>query len=927
MSDPQKPITGQHLPTGTVTFMFSDIEGSTRLWQEQPEVMSVAHARHDAILREAIESNHGYVFQIVGDSFSAAFHNAIDGLRAVLAAQRGLHQTSEFLESSEVPIRVRMGLHTGTAELLPDGKYDGYATIASTQRVMSAAHGGQTLLTQTTHDLLQNELPDDVILRDMGKHRLKDLRAPLRLYQVNAPDLSKDFPAIKSLDTQPNNLPAQLTSFIGREKEIAEIKAALTFIPSPRGRGEIRLVTLTGSGGTGKTRLSQEIGAQLLTSFQHGVWLVELAPLSDESQIIPALAQVFGLQELPFNPLAKLVEDYLRDKKLLLILDNCEHLIAGCARLADHLLHQCAGLKILASSREALGVAGEIAYRTPSLADSESTQLFVDRAHAANSNFKLTDANASSVAQICHRLDGIPLAIELAAARTKLLSAEQIATRLDDMFRLLVGGSRTALPRQQTLRALIDWSYDLLSDKEKRLLQFASVFVGGWMLEGLEFVAEEQSMLELLEQLVNKSLVVTEEHEGKMRYFLLETIRQYAREKLFEAKQASVARDRHFIHYKNSTNGLWYVTYFASEGQTQRLISQQAEIENLRAAFEWGLQNDAQGALELAASIGMIVSMMGGQLEGITMLKTAMEKFRALPPVEGEANRLQKEIYAHGCFTLGMLLQGTNEISSSRSLLQEAIAIARELGDKHMLGLGLEIYANASAMIKADDTAAAAQEGLEIFRELNDSIGMEMAYSNLARWAAIHGDFQESEKYVALAGASTKRGTITIASGFLNMGLGAGARFQGRFEVAQRHFEEGLRIFKHIGHKGMIAAMTSEIAHTQRALGNFAEAKKTYRETIKVFQDYGNRPSVAHQLECFAMIAIVEEEPQRAAELFGAAEAIRDATGHKPTDEEQAEEAQFITRLHTMLPEAEFNALWAEGKSMTMEQSIQLALG
>jgi tetratricopeptide (TPR) repeat protein len=550
----------------------------------------------------------------------------------------------------------------------------------------------------------------------------------------------------------------------------------------------------------------------------------------------------------------------------------------------------------------------------------------VDRARAANSKFSLTDSNASSIAQICHRLDGIPLAIELAAARTKLLSAEQIASRLDDLFRLLVGGSRTALPRQQTLRALIDWSYDLLSEEEKNLLRIASVFVGGWALDALEFVADEPNTLELLEQLVNKSLVVTEEHKGEMRYFLLETIRQYAREKLFEAKQAAAARDRHFIYYKNSTNDLWGSAYFATEEETLRLMSIQAEVENLRAAFEWGLQNHVQDTLELTASMAMSMTIAGGQLEGITLLKTAMEKFRALPPVEGKANRLRKEIYVHGCFSLGALLQGTNEIMSSRSILKEAVAIARELGDKHMLGMGLEMYASSSAMIKAEDAPTAAQEGLEIFRELNYNPGMWMAYSNLARWETLHGNYQEGEKYVALAQASMKARTISIQFGFLNVGMGMGARSQGRFDRAQQYFDEGHRIFKHIGHKGLIALVTSEIAHTQRTMGNYTEAKQTYRETIKVFQDYGNYPAVAHQLECFAMIAVAEEEPQRAAKLFGAAEAIREATAHKPTDEEEAAEAQFVNRLRAMLPEAEFNAFWAEGKSMTMEQAIQLAL-
>jgi predicted ATPase/class 3 adenylate cyclase len=921
------------LPTGTVTFLFTDIEGSTTLAQQYPAALPTLLARHHAILREAIEAHHGHVFQIVGDAFCAAFSTASDALNAALDAQRGLQHEAW----QPALIKVRMGLHTGAAQAGASeeraGGYAGYSTLARTQRVMSIAYGGQVLLSNPTAELVRDQLPAGVTLCDMGEHRLKGLAQPDRLWQLVAPNLATEFPPLKSLTTVPNNLPLQLTSFVGREKEIADIKSLLS---------SARLVTLTGSGGTGKTRLSQEVGAEELTSFANGVWLIELAPLSDPLQIIPALAQVFGLQELPFNPLDNLVLDYLRDKRILLLLDNCEHLIEACARLADDLLHQCAGLKILASSREALGIAGEVAYRTPSLSvpqdfrslgdfgslvDYEATRLFVDRARAANSNFKLTDSNASAIAQICHRLDGIPLAIELAAARVKLLSSEQIAARLDDRFRLLIGGSRTALPRQQTLRALIDWSYDLLSDEEKRLLQFASVFIGGWTLDALEFVADDPNTLELLEQLVNKSLVVAEERESEMRYFMLETIRQYAREKLFDAKQAAAARDRHFIHYKNITSGLWDIAYFAREGETQRLISIQVEVENLRAAFEWGLQNHVEDALELAANMAMSMSMMGGQIEGTTILKTAMEKFRALPPVEGDANRLRKEIYAHGCFSLGVLLQGTNEIMLSRSILQEAIAIGRELGDKHMLGIGLEMYANASAMIKADDTVAAAQEGLEIFRELNDSTGMEMAYSNLARWASVHGDFQESEKYVALAQATMKAGTIRIQSGFLNMGLGMGARFQGRFDVAQRHFEEGLSIFKHIGHKGMIAALTSEIAHTQRAMGNFAEAKKTYRETIKVFQDYGNRPSVAHQLECFAMIAIVEEEPQRAAKLFGAAEAIREVTGHKPTDEEQAEEAQFISRLHAMLSDTEFNALWAEGKFMTLEQAIQLALG
>jgi predicted ATPase/class 3 adenylate cyclase len=906
-----------NLPSGTVTFLFTDIEGSTRLAQQFPAELPTLLARHHAILHEAIAAHHGHVFQIIGDAFCVAFHTASDALNAALDAQRSLQHEAW----QPAPIRVRMGLYTGAAQAgVVDaiaGGYTGYGTLAHTQRVMSIAHGGQVLLSNSTAELVRGDLSAEVTLRTMGEHRLKGLVQLEQLWQLIAPDITTEFPPLKSLTTVPNNLPLQLTSFVGREKEIADIKRLLN---------SARLVTLTGSGGTGKTRLSQEVGAEVLTSFPNGVWLIELAPLSDPAQIIPALAQVFGLQELPFNPLANLVLDYLRDKKLLLILDNCEHLIEACARLADNLLHQCAGLKILASSREALGIAGEVAYRIPSLADSESTQLFVERAHAANSNFKLTDANASAVAQICHRLDGIPLAIELAAARARLLSAEQIAVRLDDRFRLLVGGSRTALPRQQTLRALIDWSYGLLSEEEKRLLQFASVFVGGWNLDALEAVSEDPQAIEHLEGLVNKSLVVTEERGSEMRYFMLETIRQYAREKLFDAKQASAARDRHFIYFNQLAEGLWNVYRFQGEVEIQRLKAIQVEMDNLRAAFDWGLQNHPEDMLALATNVAMSLSISGGQLEGTAMLKLALEKFRALPPAENNAMYKREELLMRACFSLGTITVGSGEIMLSRSALQEAITLARQLGDRFMLGYSLEMFSNASLFIKAEDALPAAQEGLEIFKELSDNAGLAIAYSNIARWAAINGNFEESQKYLALLQGITKDIPLSFQSGILLLGLAYNARFLKQFETAKRHFETGLKMFEYVGHKGFMTVMTTEIAHVERALGNYTKAKNTYQETIKVFQDAGNRPAVAHQLECFAMIAIVEEEPQRAAKLFGAADAIREVTGHKPTDEEEAEEAQFITRLHEMLSDTEFNALWAEGRSMTMEQAIQLAL-
>jgi predicted ATPase/class 3 adenylate cyclase len=689
------------LPTGTVTFVFTDIEVSTKLAQQYPDALPVLLARHHEILQAAIQAHSGYLFQVVGDSFSAAFHSAKDALEAALDAQRHLHKE----EWSPAPIKVRMGIHTGAAQLADDptieGPYSGYATLALTQRIMSAAHGGQILLSQSTYELTRDVLAEESQFIDKGEHRLKSILRPIRLYQLNAPDLPSQFAPLNTLEYSPHNLPDQLTSFIGREKEIAEIKSLLH---------SARLVTLTGSGGTGKTRLSQEVGAQELTNFPHGVWLIELAPLTDPAQIIPAMAQVFGLQELPFRPLASLVMDYLRGKTILLLLDNCEHLIEACARHADDVLHQCAGLKILASSREALGIAGERVYHTPSLANTESTQLFVDRAQAANSKFQLTESNASSIAQICSRLDGIPLAIELAAARVKLLLPEQIAARLHDRFRLLVGGSRTALPRQQTLRALIDWSYDLLSDEEKRLLQFASVFVGGWTLDALEAVADDPNIIEHLEQLVNKSLVATEERETEMRYFMLETIRQYAREKLFEAKQSSVARDRHFIYF-NQLSETWWET-FRSSNILPILSRIDDEIENFRAALEWGLENHTEENVRLAANFCVTSTMLSVPAEGVGIVMAAVERAKALPPAAGgEADLYRKKLIAKALFVQGMVGLGVGKLPLVVEAVQEAIAISRKIGDKQMLGYSLGMYYTASSFINLPQAEEAARAG------------------------------------------------------------------------------------------------------------------------------------------------------------------------------------------------------------------------
>jgi predicted ATPase/class 3 adenylate cyclase len=905
------------LPSGTLTFLFTDIEGSTQLWEKHPEEMRPALAQHDSILRASITANHGYIIKTTGDGAHAVFEKAIDAVNATLVAQRNLQSLSSFpqLSNSNLEIKARMGLHTGEAELRGNDYYG--QALNRTARIMSVAHGGQVLLSSITAEVIRERLPAATSLKDLGEYHLKDLSRPEHLYQLIAEDLKQDFPAIQAFTILHNNLPVQLTSFIGREKEMAEIEALLR---------SARLVTLTGSGGTGKSRLSVEIGRGELSSFTSGVWLIELAPLADPSQIIPTVAQVFGLQEHPFGPLAALLMDYLRDKKILLILDNCEHLIEACARLADDLLHQCTGLKILASSREALGIAGEVAYHIPSLADSESTRLFTERALAVNPNFHLTESNSSSVVQICSRLDGIPLAIELAAARVKLLSPEQIAARLDDRFRLLVGGSRTALPRQQTLRALIDWSYDLLSDEEKRLFRTASVFVGGWTLEALEAVAEDPNALEHLEQLVNKSLVITEARENQMRYFMLETIRQYAREKLFDAQEAAAARDRHFRYFDNLVEQVWDV--FRTENIITWRDWADDEIENLRTAVEWALDNHVEKSIQLAGNFCMVTGWIGNRMDDSLMLcKTAVDRVRSLPPVDGAANLERQKFLAKALFAEGMVGLSHGNMPIVIQDLQDAIATARRSGDKRVLGYSLEMYFTATTFISAPFAEEAAEEGFQIFtEEVDDYWGLSMAYQNKFRIAEARGEHLEKEKYRAKYRELVRQAPLSFQAGLFYLGMGMTENIQGNYETAKALFEEGMNVFKHIRNWNFQLIMTSELGHVARHTGKIDEAKKIYVETLKGWQNMGNRSAIANQLECFALIAITEEEPQRATILFGAAEALRERVQAPMTEYEQVEYDRSIIQLRSMLPETEFNPLWSEGRTMRMEQAIEMAL-
>ena len=792
-------------PTGTVTFLFTDIEGSTKLWEKHPDAMRRALVRHDDLLRGCIEGREGYVFKTVGDAFCAAFPTANRALEAALAAQLDL--AAEPWET-ETPLLVRMALHTGACEER-GGDYFGQ-TLNRTARLMAAGHGGQVLLSDVTQGLVRDALPPTVSLLSLDEHRLKDLGRPERVFQLLHPALPADFPALRSLDHPdlPNNLPQQPTSFIGRETQIDEAKARLA---------KTRLLTLTGSGGSGKTRLSLQIAAdyldQYLDQYHDGVWLVELAALTDPALVPQAVAQVLGAREEPGRPIQQTLVEALKAKRLLLVLDNCEHLVAACASLVADLLRNCPDVHLLASSREPLNASGEQTYRVPSLtlpdpkqaqtveslSQFEAVRLFIERAQAVQSSFVVTNQNAQAVAQVCFRLDGIPLAIELAAARVRSLSVEEVNTRLGHRFRLLTGGSRTVLPRQQTLRALIDWSYDLLTEAEKTLLRRLSVFAGGWPLAAVEKVCageyvEEWEVVDLLTGLVDKSLAMYEEGaDGAAgRYRLLETIRQYAGDRLGESGKSEDIRGRHqdfFLGIAEEAER----NQFGS-GQNLWLNRLETEQENLRAALSASLDENegTEAGLRLTGALTTFWYRSGQLHEGRQHFAAALTRATSVSPTQARAKAL--------CGA-GVLAQGQGDHEDATDLLRQSLAISQALGDRagcslplrHLGGIAWrrgnfteagELYSECLAIQRQFDLPAQAvtlwllglnasslgerslalsnfRQCLALSQKQGDLWTTMRAYEGLAAFASEEGDYEAAQQYcekgLAFAGQTEDR--------------------------------------------------------------------------------------------------------------------------------------------------------------------------
>ena len=615
-------------PTGIVTFLFTEIENSTLLAQEHSKIYQTVLEKHDKILTDTIEINNGFIFKKVGDAFCICFNNEEDAVNASIEIQKRI--TAE--DNGKVKIKVRIGIHKGEAEYI-NRDYMGYVTLSRSQRIMSVANGEQILITKEIYNSLTNS-NSLYSFRDLGKRILKNIILPEHIYQILAEGIPSDFPPLNILDARQNNLPSQLTNFIGRKKEIEDIKKLFP---------DTRMLTLTGTGGTGKTRLALQIASEFLDEFENGVWIIELSPITDPELIVKEISNVLNLKENPGTDNLELLKEFLKDKKILLIFDNSEHLLSRCSPLAEALLTFCAGLKIISTSREAFNISGEIIYRVPPLSlpvnikietaetlmEFESVKFFLDRAVSVNSNFKLTNENIYIVAELCKKLDGIPLAIELASKRVTILTVEKIYDRLTDRFKLLTGGNSTALPRQKTLRALIDWSYDLLNFNEQLLLQRLSVFQGGWSLEAAEQICCDESiddidLLDLMNSLLDKSLINFIEENGKTRYGMLETIKVYSMEKLTDKLNDY---QKHIDYYLKLTDYDFHIQNGTGQIEWLRIIK--SEIDNIRICIQRALDFKLNEAALIAINMHDFWSKKGYFSEGFETLLKVLESLHA----------------------------------------------------------------------------------------------------------------------------------------------------------------------------------------------------------------------------------------------------------------------------------------------------------
>jgi predicted ATPase/class 3 adenylate cyclase len=903
----------------TLTFLFTDIEGSTALLRRVGEgVYAQVLAGHHAVIRSALAAHGGREIGTQGDGFFVVFSSPREGVAAVLDMQQGL---GAHAWPAGEQVRVRMGVHCGEAEQTATGLVG--LEVHRAARVAAVAHGGQVLVSETAAALVRDWLPPGAVLTDLGSHRLKDLGRPELIFQLGAAGLQAEFPPLRSLGNPalPNNLPAQLSTFVGRDRELSEVRALV---------GSSRLVTLTGPGGCGKTRLGLRVAAELLDGSGDGVWLVELAAVTGENAVAPAIWQALRLATRPGRAALEPLLGALAPQDVLIVLDNCEHLIGGCAKTADAILRRCPRVHLLATSREPLGIGGETIYRVPPLSLSPSgdsgaaespdaVALFAERARAQGAGLSVDEQTGPVALSVCRQLDGMPLAIELAAARLRSMSLISLHDRLDQRFRLLTGGSRIALERQQTLRATVDWSYSLLTSAEKSLLARLSVFAESFDLSAAEAVCEfggpdVLDVAGMLGSLVDKSLVVAEHARGTLRYRLLETIRLFAAERLAEAGdgEAAAVAAAHCAHFVSVAEAA--AAHLTGPEQGRWLARLEPDHANLRSAAQYAADRPDGTALVLRLGVALDRYWLARSRE--------QEAFRLLVPVLRRPDADAEPALFAAALVTTSLAAGFIDIATSRQLAEQAVGLARRLGNDRLLIQSLAALCALCYFCGEPETGRPfGQEAVERARPLGDDV--LLGRSLMMYLLAI--DPAQSLHLYPEAIACTERSGDHLINSLLHGNAGFYAVSNGDIPAARAHLEAAAKAGQQIGRE-QDSFVSLNLGLILRAEGDLDGARTTFEAGLRISRRNGDSRDMAGAIDGLACLASDAGDWDRAAVLHGAAQAFLNRTGVARDEFDMRYRQDSLDQARAHLGDEQLERAYAQGMTLSDEDALDLAL-
>jgi len=911
------------LPTGTITFLFTDIEGSTIRWERHPEVMRAAVARHDELLRQVMASHGGVVFKTVGDAFYVAFSTAGEALVATIVAQQALF--AEVWPEQVNPLRVRMALHTGEVEQR-DNDYFGQ-TLNRVARILSSGHGGQVLLSQATAGLVRDSLLQGITLKDLEKHRLKDIQHPEHIFQLVIAGLPADFPPLKTLDRHPNNLPQNLTPLVGREEELAAVTSLLL-------DEEIRLVTLTGPGGTGKTRLSLQVAADVADNFPGGVYFVDLASIRDADRVAAVIAEAMHIRETGDRSVLEQLKDSLNGK-VLLILDNFEQVVDAAAFVFD-LLVTSSELKIVVTSRIALHLEGEHAYHVaplpvPDLKSARdltelsrygSVALFVLHAKAVQPDFRLTKSNASAVVEICAKLDGLPLAIEMAAAHITMLPPQAMLKRLKSRLKLLTGGKRNRSARQQTLRGAIEWSYELLTEAEKTLFARLAVFVDGCTLEAIEAVCgeadEDDDLLDVLRSLIDKNLLRQQEQESEEpRFEMLSTIREYALELLIKVGKREELQRRHAQYYLE----LAELAVPSLTGNEQKLwiTRLSKEYENMQAVLTWFLeQQDIEAGLRLVGALWRFWLMYGH----LSIGRKWLDQYLTMK----DARDVAGIIRAKALLGASGLARAQGDYQDASLRATEALAIGQELQNKEIISEANISLADVAIYHGNREQAITLLEGsLQIRRAIGDTRGIASLLNNLGNVLRQQGRLDQAAVLQEESLSLFRKVGDEWAIAAVLYSLGAVEYQRTNYEQAAILFEESLKLCRELGNTSGVALALASLGDVAQLRNEYERALALYKESLLLYYDIGDKVNMALSLERLAELAYIQKQPELSARLLAQAEVTGYSMVAPVLDFERTYDST-IEALREVLGSGPFEALWTTGRALTLEQAIEEVL-